>query len=52
MRGASVIGSHGRAFVEERLEHAPGASLAAKDLEAWCAACGHKPLSHRSLPPN
>ena len=49
MRGASVIGSHVRAFVEERLEHAPGASLAARDLrvayEAWCATHGYQPLT-------
>jgi hypothetical protein len=48
-RGASVIGSHVRAFVEERLEHAPGASLAARDLrvayEAWCATHGYQPLT-------
>ena len=48
-RKASVTGSHVAAFVEARLQNAPGASLAAKDLraayEAWCAKQGHPPLT-------
>jgi hypothetical protein len=51
--GVSVLGSHVLAFVEERLQNAPGASLAAKDLrttyESWCAAHGHEPLSQPKL---
>jgi hypothetical protein len=49
VRGVSVIGSHVPAFVEARLQNAPGASLAAKDLraayEAWCATHGYQPLT-------
>jgi hypothetical protein len=48
-RKASVTGSHLATFVEARLQNAPGASLAAKDLrvayEAWCAKQGHSPLT-------
>ena len=48
-RKASATGSHVAAFVEARLQNAPGASLAAKDLraayEAWCAKQGHPPLT-------
>jgi hypothetical protein len=47
--GLSVVSSHVSAFVEKRLEHAPGASLAARDLrvayEAWCATHGYQPLT-------
>ena len=48
-RKASATGSHVAAFVEARLQNAPGASLAARDLraayEAWCAKQGHPPLT-------
>ena len=48
-RKANVTGSHVAAFVEARLQNAPGASLAAKDLraadEAWCAKQSHPPLT-------
>ena len=48
-QGLSVIGSHVPAFVQERLQNSPGASLAASDLraayEAWCATHGYQPLT-------
>jgi hypothetical protein len=49
VRGASVIGPHVSAFVQDRLQNAPGASLAAKDLraayEGWCGTHGYQPLT-------
>jgi len=52
-RGLPLIGSHVRAFVQERLQKAYGASLAAKDLratyESWCAVYGRTPLSQPKL---
>jgi hypothetical protein len=51
--GLALIGSHVSAFVQERLRHAHGASIAAKDLraayESWCSVHGHTPLSQPKL---
>jgi hypothetical protein len=47
--GLAVIGSHVSAFVQGRLRHARGASIAFRDLRAayaaWCAAQGHAPIT-------
>jgi hypothetical protein len=45
----AVVDSHVSAFIEERLQNARGASIAASELrsayEVWCDAHGHTPLS-------
>jgi hypothetical protein len=42
-------GSHVVAFVQERLQKAPGSSLGSSELraayESWCAERGHRPLT-------
>jgi hypothetical protein len=47
--GSSMIGAHVPAFVRERLQDAPGASMAARDLratyESWCAEQSLQPLT-------
>ena len=51
--GLAVVGSHVPAFVQDRLQHAHGASIAAGDLRAtyedWCAGHGHTALSQPKL---
>jgi hypothetical protein len=51
--GLAVVGSHVPAFVQDRLRHAHGASIAAGDLRAtyedWCAGHGHAALSQPKL---
>jgi len=49
----TLISSHVRAFVRDRLQHAEGLSLGAADLwvayEAWCAIHGDAPLSQQKF---
>jgi hypothetical protein len=51
--GLAVIGSHVSAFVQERLRHEHGASIAARDLraiyESWCAVHGRAAVSQPKL---